>query len=110
MSIAEIAPESSPYFSVEYQLQAGGIFINTTPIPNYKGACSKIVGVVQLTALVDGGLVTATQGASPAVIAPPADGYATIRLTSVFAGDLNTYRIYWTNEVAQSQLLNVLPC
>jgi hypothetical protein len=110
MSIAEIAPEASPYFSVDYTLPPGGSFVNTLPIPNYKGACSRIVGCVQLTALVDGGSVFALQGAVPGSVAPPSDGLLTLRLTSVFPGDVNTYRIYWTNEVAQSQLVNVLPC
>lgn len=119
MSIAEIAPESSPYFSylMPAIATAGDLVsssINTSAIPNYDGACSKIVGVVRA---VPGGVaspapVVAVQGAKQGVVAGGVRGYGTILLvsTDVPGNDTSQYRVYWTNEVAQSQLITVLQC
>ena len=119
MSIAEIAPESSPLFSYvmpalnSLDLAFEGSAINTAEIPNYLGACSKIVGCVRVTSAgLSPGSVVAVQGAQTGTIAPATVGYGTIRLVSQkFPGDdLSVYRVYWTNEVAQSQLITVQSC
>lgn len=111
MSNAEIAPESSPEYSVLYTLSLGQ-FTNVSAIPNYLGECSQIVGVVRTTAIVPTtATVVATRGAVIATVGPPATaGYPTIRLSSTDSGDVNSYRIYWTNRVAQSQLVTVQGC
>ena len=119
MSIAEIAPESSPLFSFlmpalnSLDPAFEGSAINIAEIPNYLGACSKIVGCVRaVSAGVSPGSVVAVLGAVTGTIAPAVAGYGTIRLVSqeVPGDDLSTYRVYWTNEVAQSQLITVQSC
>ena len=119
MSIAEIAPESSPLFSYvmpalnSLDLAFEGSAVNPAEIPNYLGACSKIVGCVRVTSLgLSPGSVVAVQGAKTGTIAVATAGYGTIRLVSqgVPGDDLSVYRVYWTNEVAQSQLITVQSC
>lgn len=120
MSNAEIAPEASPFFSFNMPALSSldplfeGSAVNTAEIPNYLGSCSKIVGCVRITSLgVSPGSVVAVQGAKTGTIVLPATaGYGTIRLVSqeVPGDDLSVYRVYWTNEVAQSQLITVQSC
>lgn len=118
MSNSEIAPESSPFFS--YVMPAlttaipneEGSAVNLSAIPNYNGATSKIVGIRLVTAIGTPGSVCAVQGGQPGDIATNVAGYATIRVISqqVPGIDQSVYRVYWTNEVAQSQLVTVQPC
>jgi hypothetical protein len=114
MSIAEIAPESSPVYSYLMPVLAVGKSVNATAIPNYLGACSKIIGCVRAVAGgVGQGAVCAVQGATTPAVGPPAvAGIATITLTSLVApgDDTSQFRVYWVNEVAQSQIASVQAC
>jgi hypothetical protein len=111
MSNAEISSQSSPEYSVLYTL-AVGQFTNTAAIPNYLGECSKIVGVVRTTAIAPASApVSVTKGAVVALVGPPAvAGFPTIRLSSADAGDVNSYRIFWVNQVAASPYDAVQGC
>jgi hypothetical protein len=111
MANREISSVSSPVYSALYTL-AVGQFTNVASIPNYLGECSKILGIVKTTALVPAGAsVVATKGAVVSTVGPPATvGYGTIRLSSSDSGDVNSYRIYWTNEVADSSAVTVQGC
>jgi hypothetical protein len=119
MSNTEIAPESSPYFSyLMPALATGGSLvssaINPSAIPNYKGSTSKLVGVVRAVAggIANPAPVVAVQGAQQGVVVGAVPGYGTILLvsTGVPGDDTSQYRVYWTNEVAQSQLITVQSC
>ena len=117
MSNAEISSQSSPEYSVLYTLAAGvggtgGEFTNTAAIPNYLGECSKIVGVVRTTAIAPAtAAVSVTKGAVVALVGPPAvAGFPTIRLSSADSGDVNSYRIFWVNQVAASPYAAVQGC
>jgi len=111
MSQLEVASNSSPLFSADYTLSVGQ-FTNIAAIPNYLGECSKIVGCVRTTAILPTtASVVVTKDAVIATVGPPAvAGFPTIRLSSTDAGDVNSYRIYWTNEVVKSQIATVLGC
>lgn len=114
MSNAEIAPESSPSYSYLMPVLAVGVSVSPATIPNYLGACSKIIGCVRAVAsgVAQGG-VCAVQGASTPAVGPPAvAGRATITLTSLQApgDDTSQFRVYWVNEVSQSQLITVQSC
>ncbi len=112
MSNAEIAPESSPYFSYEMPPLVNGSCVNPGVIPNYYPGISQIVGLTLVTAgagipgevfIVKGGVLSAL---------PATNGYATITISETGPPGLNvsTYRIVWTNRVAQSQLTTVYEC
>jgi len=114
MSNAEIAPESSPSYSYLMPALSAGVSVSPATIPNYLGACSKIIGCVRAvaTGLGQGG-VCAVQGATTPAVGPPAvAGRATITLTSLVApgDDTSQFRVYWVNEVAQSQNASVQDC
>ena len=105
MSIAEIAPESSPEFSYDLPVMVAGVTVNIAQIPNFLGSVSQIVGCVRVTS---GGVVgQPTAGVSVSATAP---GFALVKLVSSVNTDTSVYRIYWTNRVAQSQLITVLSC
>jgi len=113
MSNAEIAPESSPTYSVLMPALSVGKSVNAAAIPNYLGACSRIIGVVRAVAGGNPGGVCAVQGATTPTVGPPAvAGIATITLTSLSApgDDTSQFRVYWVNEVAQSQIASVQGC
>lgn len=115
MSIAEIAPESSPIYSFTFPvLGVAGKVANTAPIPNYAGSCSQMIGVTVVTAGVGGPQkVTVVQGANEPGLGPPAvAGFGTLTLygEGVPGVDTSTYRVYWTNKVAQSQAITVYSC
>jgi hypothetical protein len=104
MSLIEEGKESSPLYSYTFPAMINGDTLNGASIPNYNTACSQIVGCVRVTA---GGTigqpycVEATTGLTT---------YATLIFRSSSALDTSVYRIYWTNIVASSQLVTVLPC
>ena len=115
MSISEIAPETSPIFSFTFPvLGVAGKVSNSAPIPNYAGSCSQILGVTVVTAGVGGaGKVTVVQGANEPAVGPPAvAGYGKLTLygEGVPGDDTSVYKVYWTNKVAQSQLITVRSC
>lgn len=111
MANREISSISSPTYSVVYTLSVGQ-FTNTSAIPNYLGECSKIVGCERLTAIAPAtARVSVTKSAVIATVGPPATaGFPTIRLSSADSGDVNQYRIYWINEVADSPYDSVQGC
>ncbi len=108
MSNAEIAPESSPEFSFTYPVMVAGVIANVAQIPNFLGSVSQIVGCVRVTAGGTPGTVTSGVSLSSSPLVAP--GYALVSLVSSDVLDTSVYRIYWTNRVAQSQLITVLSC
>jgi hypothetical protein len=114
MSNAEIAPPSSPTYSYLMPALAVGVSVNTVAIPNYLGACSKIIGCVRAVAGgVSQGGVVAVQGATTPAVGPPAvAGRATITLTSLQApgDDTSQFRVFWVNELSQSQIASIQAC
>jgi hypothetical protein len=121
MSIATVAPPTSPLFSFlmpainNLDPLSEGSATNAAPIPNYLGSCSRIVGCVrEVSAGPAPGSVVVVQGAKTGTIAPPTVGYGALLIVSQVApgDDLSQYRVYWTNEVARSDsdLLVVRSC
>lgn len=114
MANREISSLSSPEFSFLMPALAVGESVNATPIPNYNGATSKIVGVVR--AVAGGGApgqVVAVQGSVVGTVGPPATaGLATITLRSLSApgDDTSQYRVFFVNEVASSGYATVQTC
>ena len=106
MSIAEIAPESSPEYSFTFPIMVAGVIANTAQIPNFLGSVSQIVGCVRVTA----GGVVGQPSAGVSVSANANPGFAVVSLVSSVNTDTSVYRIYWTNRVAKSQLITVLSC
>lgn len=105
MSNAEIASQSSPEFTFTFPVMVAGVIANVAQIPNFLGATSQIVGCVRVTS---GGVVgQPSAGLSVSATAP---GFAIVTLVSSVNTDTSVYRIYWTNQVAQSQLVTVLSC
>jgi hypothetical protein len=108
MSNAEIAPESSPEFSFTYPAMVAGVIANVALIPNFLGSVSRIVGCVRVTAGGTPGTVTSGLSLSPSPLT--AGGFTVVSLCSSDALDTSVYRLFWTNQVAQSQLATVLSC
>jgi hypothetical protein len=118
MSQLEIARTNSPVYVYTMPVLVGGtvtttnvaLTYNTSPLFNFRPACSKIVGIELVTA---GG----TPGATPpmltvsSVINSTADGYLPqILLRSSNNLDTSVYAIYWVNEVASSPYQTVTIC
>jgi len=104
MAQTEVDKEFSPAYAFTFPAMGAGSVNNASAIPNFLGYCSNILGCVRTTA---GGTVgqpyldIETTGGST---------FPTLILRSSSATDTSVYTIYWTNEVASSQLLTVLPC
>jgi hypothetical protein len=104
MSSAEIAPESSPEYSYTYLAMVAGVAPTPASVPNFFPGVSQVVGCRRITAT---GTVGQPYLNVPAVVA---GATALPVLVSSNALDTSVYAIYWTNRVAQSQLVTVLSC
>ena len=102
MSQLEVS-NNSPVFSFTFPAMGAGSVNNASAMPNFAGACSKILGCVRVTAGGAVGQPYVDQTSGLAV-------FPTIILRSSSATDTSVYRIYWTNQVAQSQIASVLAC
>jgi len=101
MSQLEVS-QNSPIFSFTFPAMIAGIVTNASAIPNFAGGCSKILGCVRVTA---GGAV-----GQPYLFRETVGLFPAITLSSGSGTDTSVYRIYWTNELAQSQIASVLGC
>jgi len=104
MSNAEIASPSSPEYVFQYLAMIAGVAPTPASVPNFFPGVSQVVGSRRVTA---GGTVGQPYLNVPAVVA---GATALPVLVSSNALDTSVYAIYWTNRVAQSQLLDVLAC
>jgi len=80
-----------------------GSVVNAVAMPNFSGACSQILGCVRVTA---GGTV----GQPYAEKRTGVSTFPVVQIVSGNIADTSVYRIYWTNEVAQSSIVPVLGC
>jgi hypothetical protein len=104
MSNAEIASQSSPEFTLTYAAMVAGVAPNPASAPNFFPGVSQVVGCVRVTA---GGTPGQPYLNVPAVVA----GASPLPvLVSSNALDTSIYRLFWTNRVAQSQLVTILSC
>jgi hypothetical protein len=104
MSASEIASESSPPFVFQYGAMVTGVAPTPASVPNFFPGVSRVLGCRRITA---GGTVGQPYLNIPAVVAGAS---ALPVLVSSSATDTSVYALYWTNEVAQSQLQSVLSC
>lgn len=107
---------TSPIYSYTFPVMAAGTISTTNVSATYVGSTlarfytenSKIVGIVRTTA---GGVVGQPYFGAVNTINSTADGYLPIiTLRSSVITDTSVYTFYWTNELATSQLLALLPC
>ena len=105
MSQLEVAQNSPVVYSTTFILAAGGTVINAAAIPNFNGASSKIIGCRRVSS--NGGL----EG-QPYVQYQNTGGSAfpILRVASDTLGDVSTYQVFWTNQVAYSNNQTIIPC
>jgi hypothetical protein len=103
MSQLEVSTNSDIY-TFTYDPMVAGSALNGAAIPNFNGTTSKVIGCVRVTA---GGTVgqpyVAVVNTGTALFPP-------VLIRSGSALDTSVYRIYWINEVAQSQIATALAC
>jgi hypothetical protein len=117
MSQLENGKYVSPIYSYQFPVMAAGT-VNTTTVAgayiltslvNFRPSCSRILGVVLVTA---GGTVgTPYVNNLGALANSTTDGYLPqLQLRSSSNADTSVYKMYWTNEVGSSNLATILPC
>lgn len=117
MSQLEVSQNSSPLYSYTFAaLGTGGAPAGTqvssnviaNKVQNLYQSCSKIVGIVRTTS---GGVVGQPLVKIETAANSVASGFlALLSISSTLNTDASVYTVYWTNEVAPSQLQTILPC
>lgn len=102
MSQLEVSSNSNIY-SFTYPAMTAGTVNNSSAIPDFDGATSKLLGCVRVTSGGTAGQPYAHQQAGLSL-------FPTVFLRSSSVLDTSVYKIFWLNELAQSQIATVLAC